>query len=59
VEEVEGWARIATVRYAKPAVVVPGVKDKREAIMDLSYEFVGFSGDDCEGLEAGTVRPLP
>jgi hypothetical protein len=35
------------------------VQDEGETIVNLSDEFVGFGGNEGEGLEPGTIRPLP
>jgi hypothetical protein len=56
---IERRPRIATLGNPKPAVVVSRVQDQGEAIVDLCDEFVGFGRDQGEGLEPGSVRPLP
>jgi hypothetical protein len=58
-EQVQGWARIASAADAQPAVVVTRVKDEGEPIVDLRDQLVRFGGDDCEGLEVRSIRPLP
>lgn len=59
-EKLQGWAWIASlVVDAKPAIIVPWVQDEGEAVVYLRDEFVGFGGDQGEGLKAGAVGPLP
>jgi hypothetical protein len=58
-KQIERRPRIATLGNAQPTVIVSGVQNERETIVDGGDELVGLSSDDCEGLEAGTIRPLP
>lgn len=56
-EEVEGWARIASfIVDAKPAVVILGVQDERETVVDLRDQFIGFCGDQSKRLKARLTR---
>ena len=59
-EKVERRARVASlVVDAEPAVIVARVQDEGKTVVDLRDEFVGFGGNQGEGLEVGSVRPLP
>jgi hypothetical protein len=59
-QQLKWRSRIAAlVIDAQPTVIVSGMQDESEAIVNLRDELVGFGGDDCEGLEVSTIRPLP
>ena len=58
-QQIEWGPRIATFGNTQPAIIVLGMQDQRETVMDGGDEFLGLRRDDCESLKAGAVRPLP
>jgi hypothetical protein len=60
VEKVQGRAWVAAlVIDAQPAVLVPGVQDESETVVDRGHEFIGFRCNDRKGPKAGTLGPFP
>jgi hypothetical protein len=60
VKQIERRPRIApVVPDTEPAIIVSGVQNKGETIMNLGDKLVRLRGDQSKGLQSSTVGSLP